>query len=112
MNTTLLVALVSTGGLIVVGLISYLGGRFAVKQAARANAETRDQHQEHREADWNAGYRANGEEHLLWDVDRAADIRQLRDIVNRLEVELGHEPTQFDPIPKPPAIFPKFAPEK
>lgn len=101
MSNTLVVAIIAALGAALAAVLSYLGGKFAVNQSRRANVEDRD-------AEWNAGYRAAAEPHLFWDVARAGDINQLRQIVNRLEVELGHEPTEFAPIPPPPALFPKF----
>lgn len=93
--------LIITLGAIVIALVSLAGVVYTAKSGRRANTEDRD-------AVWNAGYRAGAEPHLYWDLDRAADIRQLRDVVNHLEEKLGEPLTQFQPIPDAPPLFPKL----
>lgn len=82
------------GGILTAAL-GYLGVRFTTKQARRAAQDN-----------WIERYRNGAERHLMWDVDRRADILELRASFNRLLVELGREPQEFGTIPEPPSLFP------
>lgn len=94
-------ALVGGVGVVLAAFLSYKGAQFAIKQARQANKDDRD-------AVWNAAYRNAVEPHLYYDIARAGDIQQLRNVVNNLEIALGKVPTVFPEIPEPPPLFPKL----
>ena len=96
-TTTLIVVI---GG-VLTALLSYFGGRFAVRQATQASNETRAEV-------WNAGYRAAAEPHLFWDVKIVAVVTELQAEVQNLRTAAHLEPKTFEPIPEPPPLFPKM----
>lgn len=80
----------------ITAFLTYLGTRFTTRSARRASQD-----------DWNARYRSSAEKHLMWDVDRRADILELRAELNQLRTDLGKDPRHFDEIPEPPSLFPR-----
>ena len=80
----------------VTAVLGYLGTRFTTRSARRASQD-----------DWNARYRSSAEKHLMWDVDRRADILELRAELNQIRTEMGKLPRQFEEIPAPPSLFPR-----
>lgn len=113
MTGELLQSLLGSGAITTVILAAFAGAyriyqnrktRLDAIEAQRLSIERGD---EQSDAEWNADYRAAGEEHLEWDVDRRGDIVELRQIVNHLLERLGEKPRVFDPIPDPPRLFPR-----
>ena len=60
----------------------------------------------HRDARWNAAYRASAEAHLAYDIERDQNIYELRAIVNHLLQRLGEMPREFTPLRPAPPLFP------
>lgn len=97
---TPLVAAISAAGVVLAAVLAYLGGRYAVRQSVAANRDGNS-------AEWERRYRAGAEAHMPWDYLVLNNLQQMQGSYNALRVRLGLEPEDFEPIPPPPALFPK-----
>lgn len=108
-NSELSRYLLGSGALTVILITLIQGGlklyenRTTLKNTTLSNAAR----EEHDDAIWNAAYRAAVERHLPWDMMIRQDVVQLRNEVNELRRGMKWEPRNFDPIPPPPALFPR-----
>jgi hypothetical protein len=59
------------------------------------------------ESEWAAEFRAAAEMHLPWDQEMRSHILTVQNLVNRLQIKGGEDPTVFPPIPPAPPLFPR-----
>lgn len=97
---TPLTAGIVTLGSVVGAVLLYLGGRYATRQAIRANRDGDS-------AEWERRYRAGAEAHMPWDYQMLNNQRQLQGSHNEMRQRLGLDPVVFPEIPPPPPLFPQ-----
>ncbi|WP_375425998.1 hypothetical protein [uncultured Friedmanniella sp.] len=90
---------------VIIAFLTYIGSRFVGRSAAKVAREQTD-------AQWNATYRSNAEQHLQWDSRLLSTVQQLQRLVNDLRRDMGRELIEFDEIPPAPALFPNPNQEK
>jgi hypothetical protein len=59
------------------------------------------------ESEWAAEFRAAAEMHLPWDQEMRSHVLTVQNLVNRLQIKAGDEPTVFPPLPPAPPLFPR-----